>query len=762
MPVRFLGFGVLPGLGFGSRTRSMAMFLFFVSLGMLRTGDRFWRPVPVPVQAWAAEGKTLPVLFRAGEDCREKNGKGQFSGTLLGWWEKERLVPASIPLAWNVASQDCDVRAGGFYRSRARFRIPHSFRNPSDQDARRGLRAQGVGGTAWISGSQWIVPVQLPRNEVMRRVARLRRVFYRPFSDSPIRGLYLSLTLGDRSQLNPSHEDAFRRAGLSHLLVISGLHLGLVAAIFFSVFYSLGQFFRTWSGRGWIWLAALFLALLGAGAYALAVGSAPPVLRSFGFIALIFVWVSLKLPRDLLHALGILALGMLLWEPAYLWNLSFLMSFISVGGIILFTRRYRVFWGWFATRFPKWDNLILKWMAGILGTTLSVNLILFPLTSHYFHQFSLVAPWANLVAGSLFSFLVMPCLTLINLFYLIFESDLLFPALEWLLSLFLGVVRFFGNGPVASLWVASPSPSTWIFYLGCLISFLVFFKLESGQKSFRFFLLAGVALWVLFLPIAPRYGPLKIALLDVGQGESILITLPNGENLLLDGGGFTRGDFDAGERVIFPELIRRRIGKLRAMILTHPDQDHYGGLNYIAKHLPVQEFWYGRDPWVTPQLNELKKLLFRQGTQLKKLHRSQIFFLAGVRFEILWPPREAGVGGDNDNSLVMRLCYQKKCILLTGDIESEAEREMMKGHLDIRSHWLKVAHHGSKTSTTVQFLEQVQPKTALMSVGESNRFGMPHHKVLRRLKDRGIQVLRTDLNGQIEITWPTVSAIPNR
>jgi competence protein ComEC len=762
LPFKFLSFGALPLLALGARHRNIALFILFMSLGMLRTGDRFWRPVPVPIRVWAAERKTVPVLFRAGEDCRGKNGKAQFNGTLLGWWEEERWVRASIPLLWQVASPDCDVRAGGFYRSLARFRIPRSFLNPSGQKAPRRLRAQGIGGMAWISGSPWIVPVQLPRHWLAKRVARLRQVFYRPLSGSPIRGLYLSLTLGDRGKLTPSQEEAFRRAGLSHLLVISGLHLGLVAAIFFGIFYFLGQIFRTWCGRGWVWLAALFLALLGAGGFSLGVGWSPPVLRSFGFIALVFIWVSFKLPRDLLHALGLLALGMLLWDPAYLWNLSFLMSFISVVGIILFIRRFKVFWDWFTRCFPKWDQPVLKWIAGLLGTTLTVNLILFPLTSYYFHQFSLVAPLANLVAGPLFSFIVMPCLTLINLFYLIFESHWLFPVLEWLLTLFLGVVSFFGKWSLASLWVTSPSPATWVFYVWGLIFFLTFPYLESGRKSFRLFLSAGIALWLLFLPLNPTVGPLKVTLFDVGQGESILITLPNGENLLLDGGGFNHGDFDVGERVIFPELIRRRIGKLRAMILSHPDRDHYGGLKYLAKQLPVQEFWYGQDPWVTPELKELKKLLSSQGTHLKKLHRSQNFSLAGVQFEILWPPRDPGVGRDNHNSLVMRLCHQKKCILLTGDIEGEGERQMVQKGSPLKSKWLKVAHHGSRTSTTSFFLEKVQPQTALISVGRANRFGMPHQEVLQRLRSRGIEVLRTDLTGQIEIIWPTALPIPNR
>jgi competence protein ComEC len=327
--------------------------------------------------------------------------------------------------------------------------------------------------------------------------------------------------------------------------------------------------------------------------------------------------------------------------------------------------------------------------------------------------------------------------------------------MEWL---FLAMEKL-AAWPYASILVAPWSLFEWLAY-GFLL--LGIFRPRPWRwrvlclAACLFFLGTGEAKRVESLP----KGRLSLTMFDVGQGESLLLDLPEGQSLLIDGGGFPGSDFDLGRNVLMPELLARGRRRLDAIALSHPDADHAKGLAYLVDRLPPGEFWIGSGTEAHPGFAALKELARRRGVPLRRLSQGQRWNFGGADFEVLWPPADLEGMSDNNSSLVLRVCQAEYCLLLTGDLEAEAEARLQA--MARETQVLKVAHHGSKSSTKPEFLAAWKPKLALISAGEGNRYRLPHRQVLEELERRGIAILRSDRDGQVEVRGPKASPLPSR
>ncbi len=243
---------------------------------------------------------------------------------------------------------------------------------------------------------------------------------------------------------------------------------------------------------------------------------------------------------------------------------------------------------------------------------------------------------------------------------------------------------------------------------------------------------------------------LRITMLDVGQGDGALVDLPNGELLLVDAGG---GRPDPGARALVPLLRARRRSVVDLAVLTHPHPDHYGGLRALRESMPVGELWdSGQAEAESPHgpvarlLRSARRTAGRVRLAEAVCHRPRRY--GGAELEVLWPCPGYDPGYDpNDNSIVLRLSYGERRFLFTGDIEELAEHALVERGEDLSADWLKVPHHGSRTSSTDAFLDAVRPRLAAVSCGRRNRFGHPHPEVTARYDARGIPLFRTDREG---------------
>jgi competence protein ComEC len=246
-------------------------------------------------------------------------------------------------------------------------------------------------------------------------------------------------------------------------------------------------------------------------------------------------------------------------------------------------------------------------------------------------------------------------------------------------------------------------------------------------------------------------GTLEVTAIDVGQGDSILVVLPQGETILVDGGGRLvygrqrKSNLDIGEDVVSPYLWNRGIRRIDVMVATHAHQDHIGGLAALVSNFRPKALWTGANP--PPELLDTAR---RLAIPSVRQHPTGPFELSGARIEVLAPARDyaAGKPGNND-SLVLRISYGSRSFLLTGDMERAIEAQLLASGADLHADVLKVGHHGSRTSSIQPFLDAVSPSVALVSAGFENSFGHPHPDVLARLSARHAAILRTDLDGRV-------------
>jgi competence protein ComEC len=276
-------------------------------------------------------------------------------------------------------------------------------------------------------------------------------------------------------------------------------------------------------------------------------------------------------------------------------------------------------------------------------------------------------------------------------------------------------------------------------------------------------LLASLVIATYPFPAVVERGALEVDVLDVAQGDSILVISPRGSTLLIDGGGRFAGfrareevpGPDPGEEAVSAYLWSRGIQRIDAVALTHAHQDHIGGLKAVLENFQVGRLWLGRET-ETPALGQLKKIAEERNIRIEHELRGQSFLWDGVQVDFLWPqipPEEIAPSAKNNDSVVVRLQYKERSVLLPGDAEKQAEYAMLseteagKLHADV----LKVGHHGSKNSTMPEFLESVGPQIAIISAGEQNPYGHPSAELLERLRESGARILRTDEAGAVQV-----------
>lgn len=763
---------LLAGLGLWrwGRSQKLAPFILvlaFFSLGLFRQSIGG----PTVTQAWHREEVTL--RFQVLGRCEYRDGRSRFPLRLLAWQAEGGWHHAGRALSGFLYGKSCPVKAGGLYQGRAKLRTPRSPGNPTARNWQRYFQRKGVHGTARLRGPEWIVPLEEPAWGLWKLPDWWRGAMIRHDLSLEVIGLWGAMLWRDSTYLSPALRDLFQKTGLSHLLVVSGLHFALLFSWSYFFLFVLGLFFPQAMVRGWWRFGSLALAWLISGLYAWTLGYAPSVARAFFAISLWVLCRWFSLGRASYWLLAMIATLLVLLQPGIIWETGAQLSFFAVALLLSFQ-------DWCEERSDSSGRNQLDWRSQVgryffrqLARCILLALALFPLTRSWFPYFSWVSPVANVMAIPFVAFGLLPGL------YLSLPMELLGLGEGWA-HLLEAVTHFFIDGlrlleqiPGALQLVTPWRPWAWAFY-GFFLS--IYFLGPRRWRCPRFrrqvvygFILLSVSAW----PDPPAAFAFKLTMIDVGQGESILLESPQGRTMLIDGGGVPWGDFDVGEKILLPELLARSIRKLDVMVLTHPDADHLLGLIHLAEHLPVGEFWEAKGGLASERLVALRRLLQSRGAKLRQLYGGQVWEWDGVQIEILSPPQAVpSHWSANDRSLVLRICYSEVCGMLMGDLEEDGEQVLLSRETHLQSQWLKLGHHGSKSSTTKVFLDRVNPRLALASMGYQNRFGFPHREIKDALAQREILFLRTDRDGQIELKieagelfwrrFRDVSPIPNR
>ncbi|MFC4639031.1 DNA internalization-related competence protein ComEC/Rec2 [Deinococcus hohokamensis] len=642
--------------------------------------------------------------------------------TLSGRWDGQFLTlrdpPARVALSPRPA-----VPAGQLVVS-GRLVRPEGRRTPGGFDQAAWLRAQGgvftPAPTRVLAGARVrrSTPEGGPRGWFRRGlVAGL----------SPREGaLMQAIELGDRSAIGRETfgdgleiQTAFARAGLAHLMALSGQNVALLTGMLLGV---LGLLRLRPAVRYGLCAAFLPVYLFGL------VGPSPSITRAV--VMGLSVLLALALGRGKPDPLGVIALAAvacLLPFPLWLTDLGFGLSFLAV---LALTQSAAL-----AARLPaRWPQALRLAVAA----TLLAELGTLPLIASTFGQVPLVGLPANLLAGPVMALLVPlgflagplgPLGSVVNL------------AVHPLAAALLALVEHLGRAPVIS-WGQISAPGLTAWALSLFAAWLWLRGRIRPPAALGTWLACALLTW----GSAGLTPARELVFLDVGQGDATLLRLPH-LTVLVDGGGSVGSDYDVGGRTVVPALRALGVHRLDVVVATHADTDHIEGLQSVLRALPVGELWIGHRKTGDPVLSGVLAVAAERGVPVREVRRGDQVHADGAALTVLWPSGERWSEEDNENSVALRLDSGGWRAALLGDLPSSVEAVVGTGDLNL----LKAAHHGSRYSTGAELLRQSTPADTVISVGR-NTYGHPHPDVLRRLQDSGVRVWRTDQSGTIR--WP--------
>ena len=730
------------------------------------------------------EEVTIKALITS--NANEKEYKYTYTVTVseINGKKLEKSIQLMLNIKKNKIKKDAP-KFGNIVEITGTYEEPNTARNYKGFDYRQYLKSRNIYGTIDCEKYEIIATnkINVASNIVNYVQNNIKENMFN-ILDEEQSALCVGILIGDREKISDITEDNFKKSNLTHMLAVSGSHITYIIVALTTILSKTNRKFSL--------ITTIFFLLF----FTVLTGFTASVLRAsiMGIITLLASILHRK--SDTINNLGISSIIILIYNPYLLVDAGFLLSYAGTIGIILFSKKISNGISIIVNKInPNLLNIeqnnnskiffvksiiekIILYVISSLSVTLSANIVIIPIMAYMFSTISFTFWISNILAG--------PVMEVVTIFgFIVYFISIIFPilaqflgiALNLLLTVLLKIAEISSKIPGASIYIKTPS-----IYM-CVIYYLIIYILFNMQAIkqiirkkaiFRLYAIKAKKQRKNILVIAILFTILvnsiiyvtdkniKIYFVDVGQGDCTLIQTSGRKNVLIDGGGSEFGSFDVGKSTLLPYLLDRGITKIDYMMISHFDSDHIGGLFYIMENLRVDNIIISKQGESSENLkkfieilqsnirgskNKTNIILVKKGDNIKIDNSSY--------FEILFPEEEL-INDNilNNNSIVAKFVSNNFKMLFTGDIEEIAENrlcELYKSTNKLQADIIKVAHHGSKTSSTLNFLELVKPKIALIGVGENNNFGHPNDAVLKRIKDLGAHIYRTDQMGEISI-----------
>lgn len=545
-----------------------------------------------------------------------------------------------------------------------------------------------------------------------------------------------AMLLGDKQNLDTSVKETYRKSGISHILAISGLHISIISALLWLILDTLKLNKRVSST---IILTVLIV-------YCIFTGNSVSTTRAVIMIGIVLFGNIIYYQSDIYTSIATAAFVLLIYQPLYLYDVGFQLSFGAVISIIVLS--------------PVLERIyfIPKTIRLYLISTLAASLGTYPIIAYHFNTISVIGIVVNLLVLPLVSILV--CFGIISTvisFIWIELGKFLCGIVYFILVFYENICTIASNIPFSQIVTGQPNLILIFIYYTIILAtaYYCYLNKQKRQALKKYMLYMQIFLLIISAIVIFKPKDLEIVYLDVGQGDSIAIHTAKNKNILIDGGGNISKPLDeanTGTQIVLPYLKYKGINRLDCVFVSHPDGDHIIGILELLDYIKINQIFIAD----TDAKNDLLKILEMKASKynipINKLSKGNIVKVDdSISFECIYPTKDILIDSDdyNNNSLVLYMDYNNSKFLFTGDIEKEAEDRITKDYKKLDVDILKVAHHGSKTSSTQNFVDMVQPKVAIISSGKNNYYGHPHKEVLDRYKN--INIYNTADEGAILI-----------
>jgi len=602
-----------------------------------------------------------------------------------------------IRLSWYFPDQQ--IKAGQFWQMTVKLKKPHGRLNPGGFDYERWLLIQNIGATGYVRNTpkaKLLATAPYWKNfDVIRQLISDELTALLPGSDNL--GLIKALIIGERHEIKDKQWSIFRKTGTIHLIAISGLHIGLIASLVYYLTLKTAIRLAVISPQKIAAASAMIVATF----YAALAGFSIPTQRALIMLIIVMLASILQRNTSIKNTLALAMLGVVLFDPFSVLSAGFWLSFLAVTLLVF------ILAGRLGGTASYWLNVIKIHCVMAIGLS--------PLLVFYFQQVSIIAPLANFIAVPVVSFLIVP-LSFASVLMMAVSVDYAVPLLHLIDEILKGLWFVLSN--LADLSYSDASIVSSPFYVVIFALIGLFILLSPKGIPARW--LGGVLLLPLLLVKQDKQKPgdFEMTLLDVGQGLSAVIKTAN-HSLVFDTGAKYSSQFNMGRSVVIPFLQHKGVSKIDKLIISHGDNDHIGGAKAVIDQVRPQQI-----------LTSVPELLAPY--QSVRCIAGQQWVWDQVKFSVI-SPVVGTLRGENNNSCVLKVSSNNKAVLLTGDIEKEAETWLLgQQGISLKSDVLIAPHHGSKTSSTLAFLKAVDPDMILIPAGYKNRYSFPHDKVIKR------------------------------
>ena len=661
-------------------------------------------------------------------------------------------------------NNNLQIKYGDIIQVVGKFEQPESRRNYKGFDYKLYLKTRSIVGNLKSNNIKKITnkienPIEYIEYKSIELSKKIKENANKILSKD-ISSVFIGLVLGDTSEISEETIEDFRNSNMSHILAVSGMHMSYL--ILLSI-----QLFGKILGKKQAYIVSIILIIF----YMFLTGFSASIIRSGVMGIILIISKIIYKNNDIFTNIAISSLIILIKNPYSILDLSFQFSFGGTIGIILFQK-------FISKRFLE-KILRSKKIIEILSVTISAQIVILPISIFQFNTLNIYFVLSNLIIGFIIG-PVMACnfIFLMCLIVNIKLANIISFPLQICIK-FIILISKISKLPYSQIYLATPgileiilyflliNTSFFIYYIYttkiitptvkrdkniiAMIKFHIKYRMEEKTKIVTKIVIVFGIILIIIIQVTPK--DLRIHFLDVNQGDSTFIVTPRGKKILIDGGGSSYSNI--GKNTVLPYILDRGYTKIDIAIISHMDLDHCDGIIYLMEKIKINTVILGKQYERTSNYERFIKIAKERKINLKRVEEGdKIDIEKDVNIEVLWPNSKKVISENiiNNNSLVFKINYKKFSILFTGDIEEIAEKKILEENKNtLKSTILKVAHHGSKTSTTSEFLKAVNPQYALIGVGKNNKFGHPSENTIRKLKEKNIRIYRTDELGEITI-----------